>query len=350
MRKPLGRLGAVERGRDSDPGLRALVVREEGEEAAPEHLLLRPPDRALEALVDRVADDRPIGVDDDEQARSGVGERAQEVALTRPLGLLPLPLRDVEPTADDVADTPVVVVEGCRRPRNRQSLAQLVDERVLEARRLVGGRRLLEAAVPLGALLGADEDVREHLPLDVVLEDVAACVPGRVVQVRDPPFAVDRAEQRGGGVHDRLEERDLRAELRLEAFVVQPQTGGRRRRLGRAPARRRASDRGGALPSAVQRGRRALSPVPPAGRATASRRRRRSVPAPAASMRSRASGRRAAPASASRIGVPRSSASKRSPTPERASRLRSTPRRNASGTMAKAARKTYSSGLPAPSE
>ena len=228
MRDPLGRLGAVEGRRKAESGVRALIFPEEAEEAAPEHVLLRPADRALEALVDRVARDRPIVVDDDEQAWSGVGERAQEVALPRPLGLLSLSLCDVEPTADDVADTPVVVVERRRRPRNRQSFAQLVDERVLEAPLLVGGRRLLEPAVPLIPRLGPDEDVREHLPLDVVLEDVAACVPGCVVQVRDPPFAVDRAEQRGGGVHDRLEERDLRAKLRLEAFVVQPQARGRR--------------------------------------------------------------------------------------------------------------------------
>ena len=71
-------------------------------------------------------------------------------------------------------------------------------------------------------------------------------------------------------------------------------------------------------------------------RRAASRRPRRSVRTPAASTRSRASGRRSACASASRIGVPAASASRRSPTPARASRLRSTPARNATGTSAKA--------------
>ena len=198
-----------------ESGLRALLFREETEEVAPEHLLLRPAHRALEAPVDRVADDRPIVVDDDEQARSGVGERAQEVALPRPLGLPPLALGDVEAAADDVADASLRVVERCCRPRDRQSLADLVDERVLEADRLVRGRRLLEPAAPLGSRLLADEDLPERLPLDVVLLDVAARLPGGVVQVRDPALAVERAEERGRGVDDRLEELDLCAELGL---------------------------------------------------------------------------------------------------------------------------------------
>ena len=88
--------------------------------------------------------------------------------------MLPLPLGDVEATADDIADAAVVLVERGGRPGDRQLLAHLVDEGLLEAGRLVCGCRLLELPAPFFTLLRVDEDLPERLSLDVVLLDVAA--------------------------------------------------------------------------------------------------------------------------------------------------------------------------------
>ena len=58
----------------------ALIGPQELEEAASEHLLLRPADRALEAPVDGVARHGCGAVDDDEEARRRIGDLAEEVA------------------------------------------------------------------------------------------------------------------------------------------------------------------------------------------------------------------------------------------------------------------------------
>jgi hypothetical protein len=65
-----------------------MVLRaEQVEEAATKHLLLRPADRALEALIDRVAHYGGLVVDNDEQTRRRVRDFAQEVAVASELGL-----------------------------------------------------------------------------------------------------------------------------------------------------------------------------------------------------------------------------------------------------------------------
>src|SRR5712691_1528705 len=65
-----------------------MVLRaEEVEEAATKHLLLRPADRALEALVDRVAHYGCLVVDNDQQARRRVRDFAQEVAVASEVDL-----------------------------------------------------------------------------------------------------------------------------------------------------------------------------------------------------------------------------------------------------------------------
>ena len=111
----------------------------------------------------------------------------------------------------------------------------------------------LEPAAGGTALLGPDEDVPERVPahlLHVLEAGGPAC---RFVQVRDPALAVERAEKRRRRVHGRLEEVDLRAQLRLQALVVEPEPRCRRQRLDELVllGQHRVVEEGGGRPARV---------------------------------------------------------------------------------------------------
>src|SRR5206468_8692335 len=77
----LHRLEAVQRRGDPEQRDVAVLGREEVEKAATQHLLLGPADRALEALVDRVARHGCRVVDHDEKVRARVRDRPEEFAV-----------------------------------------------------------------------------------------------------------------------------------------------------------------------------------------------------------------------------------------------------------------------------
>ena len=135
---------------------------------------------------------------------------------------------DVDPPRDDPDDVAVLVDQRGRLPGDHALLPVGVGEDVLVLRpREVRGRvpEALDHRRPLG---GVDEDVPEVPPLDSGAVVEPARDLDRAVEVRDPAIGVDHREEAGGGVEDGLEEAVLRAELGLQALLLEGERGRRR--------------------------------------------------------------------------------------------------------------------------
>ena len=120
---------------------------------------------------------------------------------------------------------------GRRPPVDDPVLASSVSERVLV---LPGGEvrsERCEALLDVTALRGVDEDVPVQQPDDLVLVRVARDVECSVIDALDAPVRADDREHARHGVRDRVEERDLGAQLRLEPVAAKRQAGCRSHRV-----------------------------------------------------------------------------------------------------------------------
>ena len=184
-------------------------------------------ERPLERLVRGERGEDALLVDQAEQARRLVRDRVQE----RPLPLARLCLlvagRDVDPARDDRSRPAVLVGDGRGVPVDDAALSPRVDERVLVlGLRVVGGGGR-EEGDDLVALERVDEDVPELAAADLLLVVLARHLDRGEVLVQDRAVEIEVEEEARRRVDEGDEEVELRAEVGLQARVLERQPGGR---------------------------------------------------------------------------------------------------------------------------
>ena len=219
------------RARDRHSRRELVLVDDEVEEGRADEVLDRPRERVAEGAVRAVRDDPRVVVGDDDEARDGARDRVGEVPLALQLDLAPLAVGDVDPARDDPHDVAVLVRERGGVPGDHALLALRVREGVLVRARREARRRGVETLDHRVAFVRVDEDVPEVAALDAapVLEP-ARDLDGPV-EVADPPLGVDDREEARRGVDDRREEPVLRADLGLQALLLERERRGRRHRV-----------------------------------------------------------------------------------------------------------------------
>ena len=212
-RLPLDARHAVRRGRDRHPREVAVVGVDQVEHARSHDLAVRPTERLAERVVDAGArrfdaavDDVRLAVDDHDDARDRLHQRARDVALALQLDLALLALRHV--TTADEEEAPLV--DGRQedaRPRHRQAPPALRHPRVVVVADGLAGCDTLDQLPHRRRLLRRDVVVPEHgagrlvrLHLELALERLVGA------SGLDHPVLVDQQEEARRLVRDRVQE------------------------------------------------------------------------------------------------------------------------------------------------
>ena len=180
-------------------------------------------ERPLEGLVRPSRLDDAVLVDQEEEARGLVRDRAEELALALAGRCLLVAGGDVDAAGDDSARPAVLVVKRSRAPEDDARLAAAVDERVLVLDGRVLGRGCPEAGDHVVALRVVDEDVPEVAAADRLLVVLSRGLDGGRVLVHDPALRVEMHEQARRGVDEGDEEAELGSQLGLQPDVLERQ-------------------------------------------------------------------------------------------------------------------------------